>query len=323
MVEEDDTARAEIDRDMERGLAALEKEQYDVAGELFRRVIQRAPFRHDARNYLAFALDRQFSAESGQPPPKRLGSMTTASSAAAAASGRARASRIRFPMWLMLGAIVVTALVIVAASVVTNYGRSWIENWSKPAAPRAHPANEKLTAELKKADDAVQREQFDEALQILEAARPVAASLDPPDPKVIEDQIAMVYAAKARSFCSKENYDKALETAEEGLKHNDSLTQLNYVVGLCYERKGVQAASSNDKEKAHSLYEKSCRSLEKAVTAEPHNLLALDLLGKTYSKFGDEIKAIETWRRILKEAPESPEGRNARNYLESRGIRKP
>ena len=51
-------AVAEIDRMVEDGIAALEEERYEAAADLFRRVVRRAPFRHDARDYLAFALEQ-------------------------------------------------------------------------------------------------------------------------------------------------------------------------------------------------------------------------------------------------------------------------
>jgi len=322
---ENDTGRSQIDEIMDRGIAALEREQFDVAAELFRQVMQRAPFRLDARNYLAVALDGQFSREDGQTNGRHPATMVaTASSAAAAASGRSRATRVRFPVWLAAAAIAITALAIGAVAAVVSYTRhhgvrTFIENLNKPKAPPVNPALEQIAADFKKADSAAAREQFDEALDLLRKTRETAAGLTPPDTRAVDDRIAEVSAAKATAFYSKGNYDKALDAALEGLKLSDASPQLNFLAGRCYERKAMQAFSNNDKVQGRSLCEKACEALEKTVKADPANLAALDLLGKTYSKF-NEIKAIETWRLIVKQAPDTPEGKTAKNYLQFRQI---
>jgi tetratricopeptide (TPR) repeat protein len=326
VTDKEDTGQSEIDQIMDRGIAALESRQYDVAAELFRRVIQRAPFRLDARNYLAVAFDQQFNRDDSQVGSKRamIASTGGASSAVAAASGRARATRVRFPIWLVVASIVTTALVIGLVAGVVSYARqhsirAWVENLSRPKTPPVNPVLEQIAADLKKADNAVGREQFDEALELLRKTREVAAALTPPDPKPIENKIAEVYAAKVGAFYSKENYDKALEAAQDGLKYNDVSPQLHYLAGRCYERKGMHSRSNNDTAQARQYFEKACEALEKVVAADPNHLPAYDLLGKTYSRF-NEIKAIETWKRIVKLSPDSPEGKTAKNYLQFRQI---
>lgn len=323
---EEDAGRSEIDGIMERGVAALEGERYDVATELFRRVIQRAPFRLDARNYLAVALDRQFArGENGQAGSRRAGAaVDVASSATAATSGRARATRVRFPVWLAVVSLAVTAVAVGGVAGVVSYlrrhnVREWVDKIGKPKPPPVEPAVEQIAADLKKADAAVAREQFDEALGILTKTREAAASLNPPDPKPVENKIAEVYGAKAGAFYSKENYDKALEAAQDGLKYNDVSPQLNYLAGRCYERKGMHSRSNNDTGQARQYFEKACEALERVVATDPNHLPAYDLLGKTYSRF-NEIKAIETWKRIVHLSPDSPEGKTARNYLQFRQI---
>jgi tetratricopeptide (TPR) repeat protein len=323
---EEDAGRSEIDGIMERGVAALEGERYDVATELFRRVIQRAPFRLDARNYLAVALDRQFArGENGQAGSRRAGAaVDVASSATAATSGRARATRVRFPVWLAVASLVVTAAAVGGVAGVVSYlrrhnVREWVDKIGKPKPPPVEPAVEQIAADLKKADAALAREQFDEALGILTKTRELAASLNPPNPAPVENKMAEVYSAKAAAFYSKENYDKALEAAQDGLKFNDTSVALDYLVGRCYERKAMHAFSNNDKPQGRRFCEQACEALEKTVRADPGHLPALDLLGKTYSKF-NEIKAIETWRQIVKQAPDTPEGKTARNYLQFRQI---
>lgn len=324
MIGRKDAGPDEVDQLMDRGLQALETEQYDAAADLFRRVVQRAPFRHDARRYLALALDRQFSHGSGAAAA-RSPAPTDGPSSVATVSGRARPTRIRFPIWVVAVSIAITALAIGSVALVVSYLREhgigqWVTNLSKPKGTAASPALEQILADMKKADSAVTREQYDEALNLLSKTRETAAALNnPPDLKRVEEKIADVSAAKAGAFFSKENYDKALEAAQEGLKYSESSIPLNYLTGRCYERKAMHAFSANDKTQGRAHCEKACEVLEKVVKADPDHLPALDLLGKTYSKF-NEIKAIETWRRIVKQAPDSPEGRAAKNYLQFRQI---
>lgn len=324
MSNEEDTGQSEIDQIVEQGLRALEKEQYDLAAEIFRRVVQRAPFRHDARSYLALALDGQFGREGGSATAKRPSTIAVTSSMAAA-SGHLRATRLRFPIWLLITSIALTCLVIATVSIFVSYVRQhgiqqWVERISKPRTPPVNPAQEQLAADLKKADAIVMREQYDEALDLLHKRREAAAALNnPPDLKGVDEKIAEVYAAKAGAFYAKANHDKALETAQEGLKSNDSSIPLNYLIGRCYVSKAMQSLSNNDTVQGRQYCEKAAEALEKVVAADPNHLPALELLGKTYSKF-NVIKAIEVWRRIVSRAPDSPEGKNAKNYLQFHQI---
>ncbi|MCX8037269.1 MAG: tetratricopeptide repeat protein [Candidatus Sumerlaeia bacterium] len=320
MGDDEEAMRAEVDRLMESGWAALENQQYEQAADLFRRIMQRAPFRQDARQGLALALQRQMATENGRTSTPSNGTGTPLVTAASTTGrGPARATRIRVRLWPLVWALVGTTAVVTAASIVYQYGRHWIEGSHRPArpAPAGHPALEKIGDDLRRADNALGREQYDEALRILESARLTALSFDPPDTMTVALKMAAVYAAQAQAFYRKENYDKALEAALEGLKHNPSLAQLHYVVGQSYERKGLHAASANDTVRARTFYQQAAEALEKCVAADPEFLAAWDLLGKTYARF-DEVKAIETWQKIVRRAPDTPEGKKARDYLEGR-----
>lgn len=318
---QEETAQSEVDQMVEDGLAALEDEQFEVATELFRRVIQRAPFRHDARDYLAFALDRQFARESGRTKTGRARAVLGSSSAAAATSGRARPARIRFPAWLSAGALALVIFVVTVVALARRYDlREWVRDLGKPP---THPVAEQIAADLQKADSAATRQQFDEALKILSGARETAASLDPPDPKLVEDKIAEVYAAKAEFLRSKQNYPKALEAAQEGLKYNASLPQLNYLLGFCYFQQGLDASNRENPAESRRSYERASRALEKAVDGDPSHLRALDCLAKSYIKINKPTKAVETWKRIIKQASGSREAKAARDYLRTLGFKNP
>ncbi|MBM3334854.1 tetratricopeptide repeat protein [Candidatus Sumerlaeota bacterium] len=313
MAEENNSAY-EIDQYVEKGLAALEREQYDAAAEIFRRAVQRAPFRHDVRDYLAFALDRQFSREGIQPEARLPGQVGSSSSAAAVASGRPRATRVRFPLRTMIAAMTAAALVLAVIVVARSVNLSGLRE--KIAKPRASAGAKQITDALARADNAVGRGQWDEALQILQSARGQVAASDPSNAAAVESQIAEVYAARARSFFDKHNYDKAFEVAQEGLKRNPNSPPLNLIVGQYYEREG-NTVRVRDKAQARALWEKACEALSKTIAADPRNLEALDLLGKTYSRFDDLTKAINTWKRIVELAPDSSQAEKARNYLKT------
>ncbi len=320
MGDDEEAMRAEVDRMMESGLAALDNQQYEVAAELFRRIMQRAPFRQDARQALAVALQRQMAAVTEQSAAASNGNgVPLVTAASTTGRGPARPTRIRVRLWPLLWALVGTAAVIAAASIVYQYGRQWIEGARRPAraASVGNPVLEKIGEDLRRADNAVGREQYEEALRILENARLTALSFDPPDTMTVALKMASVYAAQAQAFYRKENYDKALEAALEGLKHNPTLAQLHYVAGQSYERKGLHAASANDTVRARGFYQQAAEALEKCVEADPEFLAAWELLGKTYARF-DEVKAIETWQKIVRRAPDTPEGKKARDYLEGR-----
>lgn len=326
VAKEEDAARAEVDRIMEEGLAALEKEQYDVAAERFRRVVQRAPFRQDARDYLAFIIQRQLNnaGSGGRVAPQRQSPLPTTGVAPSITPTRIRkrVSHLRFPMWLVATGIVLALVVIVVATTAPRFDfRGWVQNLNKPTPPPVNPAAEKLADELKRVDGAIQREQFDEALRILEGARQTALSLNPPDPKPVEDKVAQVWAARAEILISKQNYAKAIEAVQEGLKHNESLSQLNYLLGLCYFQQGLDAAARNDRAQSTALYQQAAPALEKAVQADPSHLRALDRLANCYRKINEPTKAVETWKRIIHQAPESHEAKVARDYLRSLGFK--
>jgi len=327
VAKEEDAARTEVDRIMEEGLAALEKEQYDVASERFRRVVQRAPFRQDARNYLAFVIQRQLNnagAGGGRVTPQRQSPLPTTGIAPTITPTRLRkrVSHIRFPMWLVVTGVVLALILIGVAVTARHFNfRGMVQNINRPTPPPANPAADKLADELKRVDGAIQREQFDEALKLLEGARQTALSLNPPDPKPVEDKIAQVWAARAETQISKQNYAKAIEAAQEGLKHNESLAQLNYLVGLCCFQQGLDATARNDRAQSTALYQQAVQALEKAVQADPTHLRALDRLANCYRKINEPTKAVETWNRIIHQAPESREAKVARDYLRSLGFK--
>lgn len=313
--QEEEAARLEIEKLMEDGVAALEDEQYELAAEIFRRVVQRAPFRHDAREYLAFALDQQLARNSGsesRADPRAI----AFSSAAAATTSRSRPARFRLPGWLMASALAAAVFVVAVVALGHRYDlRGWVQSLGKPA---VNPVVQKIEARFEEADDAVARGRFDEALELLKGARELAAKLDPPDPKLVESKIAEVYAARAHSFAAKRNYDRALEVALEGLTHDPGQAELNFIVGKCYERKGIAAITNRKLAQSKEYFKKAVEALEKAVAADPENLEALDLLAGCYTKVNQETKALETWQRICDIAPDSREGRRARDFLRSR-----
>jgi len=320
--QEEAAARAEVDRMIEDGLAALEDEQYELAAEIFRRVIQRAPFRHDARDYLAFALDQQFARESGRIPSRRVNGAVGMSSAAAATSSRARPARIHFPVKLAATVLAVALFVIAVVTVANQLNLRDLVGGSG-GKPSASPVMEKIAEKMKRADGALIKGRFDEALQILDDALKDAEQLDPPDTKPVEQKIAEVYATMAEHHVSKSNYTKALEAALEGLTHDASNAQLNYLVGLCYFRKGLDSASRNNLVESRRYFRKASEALEKAIEAEPSHLPALDYLAKSYIKINLPSKAIATWKKIIRLAPESREAKTARDYLRTLGFKNP
>lgn len=335
MTSEEDAARAKIDQMVEDGIAALEDEQFEVAAELFRRVVRRAPFRHDARDYLAFALDQQLAREHGRPTVRRVNGAIGTSSAAAATSSHPRPKSFRFPVWLGAGVLALALFVVAVVAVGSRLDlRGWVGSIGKP---KADPVTQRLTAEFKKADNAVAdgislfknadsaagAAKFLEARAILHEARAIAEELNPPDPQMVEDRIAEVYAAEALAHDSMRNYKRAFEAAEAGIKHNASLADLHYAIGHYYEREALEAASGGKKDEKDRLNKKAIEALEKAVAGDPTHLPSLKLLGDCYSRTNQLSKALETWKRINKEAPASREAQIARNFLLQHGVAAP
>lgn len=323
----DERATDDIDQLMDDGLAALEDEHYELAAEIFRRVVQVAPFRHDARDYLALALDQQFSDSGSRGPQLKKNSAIGTSSAAAASTSRSRPIGLRVPMWLVAGACAVALFAFVALVVFPklNLG-GWIEGMTKKTTPTENsglPAA--IAGEVKKAESALERGAFDEAIGVLRAIRESdeAADLELGKKRIIDRKIGDAYAKKGQEKFDAKNWDRALSAAEQGLELDPDSASLNLLAGNCYERKAIAAISERNDEDKLRYYSKAVEHLERTLKADSQNLQAMDLLAGAYIKVGRETDAVRTWDKIINMAPDSLEATKAKNYKASRGFSNP
>ena len=319
--EEEESAGSDVDHMMENALASLDAGQFEEAAELFRQVVRVAPLRHDAREYLALALDRQLAQEIGEEPPASRPAPPLPAETGEPPR-RIRRAGTHVSLWTLAiatGLLVLVVAVVAGSAVVRHMDFSgWIKPTEKDRPVAAvRPENRVVTEAVMRADIAITRQAFDEALTVLRQAR-ATSQIDARDARQLDDKMGDVFAARAESHIAKLNYDKALESADEGLQISSASVRLNYIVGVCYERKGIYAQKKDERQE---FFNRAVGALETAVAEDPDNLRALELLANVYTKIFQPAKAIEIWDRIISIAPTSPEARKARGYKQSLGFR--
>jgi tetratricopeptide (TPR) repeat protein len=313
---------------MQEAVSALEQQQFVMAAEIFRRVVQTAPFRHDAREFLAYTIDQLMAHETGQPPPSVKaayrpngnGGGMTVPTVANGEPAAAPARRVPIRLFLAVAALVLIGAGgygVLAVARRIDFGRIF-----KSAAPGANtptpgrPAvNRTVEEALAKADDASAAGQFEQAVTDLTAL--LTPSLPAESAKRIHAKIGDVFAAKSDGYLEKHNYERALEVANEGLKQHADSPRLNYLVGRCYERLAVNGP---DKER-QGHFRKSIAALEKASGLEANNYETLYQLARVYYKVNETGKAMEMWKNIIRLDPDSPKAKDAKDLLRSMGFK--
>ncbi len=320
------------------GIQALESGDATRAVELLREAARLAPFRKDARDVLALALQQTMAnthaAEMAAPPQSREPRDSAQANAAAPSPSQTeapprrsigggfssfakdeghfqkqvepfvRSNTLAPKLWFILLTVVICA--IVAAYVITqvNVGQI-IEDI------HTTPEERQAKEEIERIDRLIQDGQFDAALTKAAETAPAAGDLE----NEIQKKKVAALQGMAAGLMAESKYEESIPLLEEAmglleparLTDTDTETDMFFLMGQAYF-KWAEVLRINGKLKTNEkveLYGKAAEYLQKTILRDDKNLQAYVMLGHAHIIMGNILEASEYWNRVIEIKPDS------------------
>lgn len=285
-----------------KGVDALRNEAFEEAVEYFRSALKLAPFRRDVRELLAMALDHCAIAEVEE------GEEDMAVEEAKAAKHPSRIT-IRTGIWLFVFGFLCLSTMAFFVFYSENI-REFIQKfaWAKEA---VNPIEKQVNVLYNTAEIYLNQNRYGEAIATLEKA----LDLNPPNKKVIEDQLALVYFGQGESSYRAKNYTKALESYKKAVSYNAHVTDYHYNVGWAQYMIG---RDSQIKGRPYmKYYREAVKAFANALKIDSGHVRSYSALARVYVRMNNPEEASKNYRKVIEIDPDSPEAQRARSQLES------
>ncbi len=293
----------------QRGIAALEDEDYEEAIACFRKALKQAPFRQDIKSLLAVALDRKplrkTSAALSPPQVKQK----------APAGAESPRRNIRIGVWLLI----FSALCLISLAFFFFFS-SAIQTFLSNVAKRkdvieVSPSEREATALYKTAELLQDQRRYSEAIEAIRKA----LEKNPANQKQFEDKLAALYYEKGEFLYKKDEYSKAIASYEKAAQHNPDSPEYYYGLGWAYYIQGRK--NQNRHRPYRSYFEKALKAFGEVLKREPANLRAKNALARVYIARNETTKAAKIYREIIRLDTEGTEAERARRALRSMGFK--
>ncbi len=285
-----------------KGVAALRNEAFEEAVEYFRSALKLAPFRRDVRELLAMALDNCAIAEVEE------GEEDMAVEEAKAAKHPSRIT-IRTGIWLFVFGFLCLSTMAFFVFYSENI-REFIQKfaWAKEA---VNPVEKQVNVLYNTAEIYRNQNRYNEAIASLEKA----LDLNPPNKKVIEDQLALVCFEQGESSYRAKNYTKALESYKKAVSYNTHVTDYHYNVGWAQYMIGRD--SQNKGRPYVKYYREAIKAFTNALKIDSGHVRSYSALARVYVRMNNPEEAAKNYRKVIEIDPDSPEAQRARSQIES------
>jgi len=149
-------------------------------------------------------------------------------------------------------------------------------------------------------------------IEELQKAKP-----DPFEARRLREDLARCYYSLGKQALGDKDFDKAIGLMKRAGETDGAEPDLFCGLGEAYYLRGPQKTAGKDD------YELARQALEKALKLDKDHLASYDILGLTYLRTGNVIKAAECFQTIIKKSPKSREAEKARTALRSNGLKVP
>ncbi len=121
--------------------------------------------------------------------------------------------------------------------------------------------------------------------------------------KWAKDPTSLVFAPLADAYRRSNLVDEAIQVLEKGLKNHPNYTSARIVLGRCYQDK--------------RMFELAREEFRKVLSFDPHNFVALRLMGDVSLAMAQKDQAIEVYRELLELQPTNAELREILENLQA------
>ncbi len=132
------------------------------------------------------------------------------------------------------------------------------------------------------------------------------AGLDPEIERLSEkwarDSTSLVFAPLADAYRRSSLVDEAIQVLEKGLKNHPNYTSARIVLGRCYQDK--------------RMFELAREEFKKVLSFDPHNFVALQLMGDVSLSMGQKDAAMDVYKHLLELQPNNVKAREVLEGLE-------
>jgi tetratricopeptide (TPR) repeat protein len=156
---------------------------------------------------------------------------------------------------------------------------------------------------------------YSDAIQRLEEM--MKAKSDPIEARKLRENLSRCHYLLGKQSMTNNDFDMAIGQMKRAIEIDGAEADYFCGLGEAYCQRGPRPTGGKDD------YELARQALEKALAINRDHLASYDMLGLTYLRMGNPVKAAEQYGAIIKKAPKSKEAEKARMALRSNGLRVP
>jgi len=296
---------------VQKGIKALESENYNLAIKYIRQALKYAPFRQDLKDLLAQALEQkplvakpippleEEEEETAEPPPKP----------------RQKKGGVRIGVWLFFFCVV-RLCSVAFFFFFSDAIQTFVSNIARPKEETHITPEDREAAALYKSAELLQdQRRFSEAILAIQKA----LEKKPSNTKQFKLKLAELYYEQGEEFDKKDDFKKAIESFEKALVYNPD--SIDYLYGLAWASYLQGRKNQNRRLSYQAYFEKALKVLRKIIDTDPDNIRAKNTLARVYIARNETTKAAQMYRQIIRQAPDSAEADRARRALKSMGFR--
>jgi tetratricopeptide (TPR) repeat protein len=149
-------------------------------------------------------------------------------------------------------------------------------------------------------------------IEELQKAKP-----DPIEARKLRENLARCYYLLGKQAIGNGDFDMAIGQMKKAVETDGAEADFFCGLGEAYCQRGPRPTGGKDD------YELARQALEKALDLDKNHLASYDILGLTYLRMGNQVKAAECFQTIIKKSPKSKEAEKARTALRSNGMKVP
>ncbi len=149
-------------------------------------------------------------------------------------------------------------------------------------------------------------------IEELQKAKP-----DPFEARKLREDLARCHYMLGKQAIGAGDLDKAIGQMKRAVETDGAEADYFCGLGEAYCQRGPRPNAGKDD------YQLAREALEKALKLDKDHLASYDILGLTYLRMGNQVKAAECYQTIIKKSPQSKEAEKARTALRSNGMKIP
>jgi tetratricopeptide (TPR) repeat protein len=311
----------DVERLVEQAVERLNRGDVEGAKTLLRKAATKAPLRTDIRDLLQQCMEMEPSA-----PRMKIPARTEVPRQASLQVVARR--RSHFWLWVGLGAFLLLLLLIGGGAVALYYYWPLVPSLVSPvpgakvqeggrptpaSTPTPSAGSEDLERAREKAASLAGEGSYQEAIKTLESV----LEREPQGREACNKDLARWHFELGKEDAGARRYTAAIDRFARASKLDGTSSEYRFWLGVTYLRKSKTGTGSQKTRDLNAARE----ALGKAVELDQDNLDALEQLAKTYIALGDNVKASDCYRDIIKRAPNSIQAGFARKDLRDMGMR--